>query len=131
MKKVIALAITGLFLLPLTAHAAWWKATVKSVDSQDRKVLIERVNSETKDSLPPEVNVKILENAKLKNMTTLAELQPGQLVKLDVRANKEQGDWDANYIELISAKVNPAETDVQNKTNVTTTEVHTDTTEQR
>ncbi len=106
MKKVLPIIVASLFLLQSPAHAAWMSGVVKNV--QDRIVTIERANAQIQEAYPKELQVKILDNAKLKNISSLNELQPGNEVKLDARANKEQGSWDANYIELVDSDKNPA-----------------------
>jgi hypothetical protein len=106
MKKVLPIIIASLFLLQTPVHAAWMSGVVKSV--QDRIVTIERANAQIQEAYPKELQVKILDNAKLKNISSLGELQAGNEVKLDARANKEQGTWDANYIELVDSDKNAA-----------------------
>src|SRR5689334_5491125 len=103
MKKIIFLAVVSFWWLQTSAYAAWMSGVIKDVDSANRVVTLERAGAELQEAYSKEIQVKILENAKLKNMTTLDELQTGQEVKIDARANKEQGFWDANYIELIDA----------------------------
>jgi hypothetical protein len=103
MKKILVLAVVSFLWLQTSAYAAWMSGVIKEVDSANRVVTIERAGAELQEAYPKEIQVKVLENARLKNMTTLDELQTGQEVKVDARANKEQGFWDANYIELIDA----------------------------
>jgi hypothetical protein len=101
MKKTLLLAAFSLIAMQTAAHAAWMSGTVERVEGDT--VVIQRANSELQEAYPKEINVKILNNAKLKNISSLEELKKGQEVKLDARANKEQGQWDANYIELIDS----------------------------
>jgi hypothetical protein len=106
MRKTLSIVVASLFLLQSPVHAAWMSGVVKSV--QDRIVTIERANAQIQEAYPKELEVKILDNAKLKNISSLEELQPGNEIKLDARANKEQGTWDANYVELVDSDKNPA-----------------------
>jgi hypothetical protein len=101
MKKTLTFVVASLFLLQTPAHAAWMSGVVKSVEG--RIVTIERANAELQEAYPKELQVKILDNAKLKNVASLEDLKSGNEVKLDARANKEQGTWDANYIELVDS----------------------------
>jgi len=101
MKIILPLVVVSIFLLQGTSHAAWMSGVVKGV--QDRVVTIERANAELQEAYPKEIQIKILDNAKLKNIAALSDLQNGNEVKVDARANKEQGIWDANYIELIDS----------------------------
>ena len=106
MKKVsffIMAILVSVFLLQTASEAAWIHGVIKSVDPVQRIVTIERANAEEQEAYAKELPIKILENAKLKNISSLNELKSGQEVKLDARANKEQGFWDANYIELIDS----------------------------
>jgi hypothetical protein len=105
MRKTLPLLVASLFLLQTPSYAAWMSGVVKTVE--DRIVTVERANSELQEAYPKELRVKILDNAKLKNIASLNDLQAGNEVKLDARANKEQGVWDANYIELIDSDKNP------------------------
>ena len=95
--------IGTMFLLQSTSYAAWMSGVVKDVDPTNQTLLIERANANTQEAYEKQIRVKVLNNAKLKNIASLDELKDGQEVKMDVRANKEQGHWDANYIELIDA----------------------------
>ena len=106
MKRTLPLIVASLFLLQTPSYAAWMSGVVKTVE--DRVVTIERANAEIQEAYPKELRIKILDNAKLKNIASLNDLKAGNEVKLDARANKEQGVWDANYIELIDADQNPA-----------------------
>lgn len=103
MKKILYLTIVSVFMLQAPAHAAWVSATIKQADPQNGILIVERNGAEIQEAYPKELEVKILSNAKLKNIASLEDLQAGQEVKLDVRANKEQGTWDSNYVELIDA----------------------------
>jgi hypothetical protein len=106
MRKTLPIVVASLFLLQTPVHAAWMSGVVKSVE--DRIITIERANAQIQEAYPKELKVKILDNAKLKNMASLNDLQPGNEIKLDARANKEQGNWDANYVELIDSDKNAA-----------------------
>ncbi len=101
MKKVLYMVIASTFLIQTSAHAAWMRGIIKDVDGKN--VVIERSNANQQTAYEKELTIKILDNAKLKNIASLDELKAGQEVKLDARANKEQGQWDANYIELIDS----------------------------
>jgi hypothetical protein len=118
MRKRLLAIVASLMLIPTPSYAAWMSGIVKNV--QDRIVTIERANADIQEAYPKELQVKILENAKLKNIAALSDLKSGNEIKLDVRANKEQGVWDANYIELVDADSN-APTQTTHTTTVVTT----------
>jgi hypothetical protein len=104
MKKILPIVFAGLFLMQAPSYADWMKGVVKGVEGKD--VTISRTDASDNDSKPRELKVKILENAKLKNISSLGDLKSGQEVKVDARENKEQGFWDANYVELIKSDRN-------------------------
>jgi hypothetical protein len=107
MKKTLPLVVASIFLLQTPSYAAWMSGVVKAVE--DRVVTIERANAELQEAYPKELRVKILDNAKLKNISSLEDLKSGNEVKVDARANKEQGVWDANYIELVDSDKDPTQ----------------------
>jgi len=109
MKKALPIVFASLFLVQAPSYADWMKGVVKSVDSAGKTVTIDRTDASENDSKPRELKVKIVDNAKMKNISSIDELQNGQEVKVDARDNKEQGFWDANYIELINADKSPSQ----------------------
>jgi hypothetical protein len=104
MKKILPIVFAGLFLMAAPSYADWMQGVVKGVEGQD--LTIDRTDATENDAKPRELKVKILDNAKLKNISALEDLQNGQEVKVDARENKEQGFWDANYVELINSDKN-------------------------
>jgi len=104
MNKTLPIIFMSLFLMQTTSYADWMKGVVKDV--QGKTVTLDRTDAAGNDSDPRELKIKILENAKLKNISSLGDLKNGQEVKVDARNNKEQGFWDANYIELTNADQN-------------------------
>jgi hypothetical protein len=104
MKKALPLIIASLFLAQAPSYADWMKGVVQSIDG--KTVTINRSDATENDSNPRQLKVKILENAKLKNISSVSDLKNGQEIKVDARNNKEQGFWDANYVELINSDKN-------------------------
>lgn len=104
MKKALPIVFASLFLMSAPSYADWMQGVVKGIDGQS--LTIDRTDAAENDAKPRELKVKILENAKLKNISALGDLQNGQEVKVDARENKEQGFWDANYVELINSDRN-------------------------
>ncbi len=100
LKELIAVMVLG---SASVTYAAWMQGEVVSVNPQEKKLTIERANAQYQEAYDKNIEVKVLDNAKLKNVASLNEIKEGQEVKLDARANKEQGHWDANYVELIDS----------------------------
>jgi hypothetical protein len=111
MKKTLPLIVASLFLMQTASYADWMQGIVKKVEGKD--ITINRTDATQNDSNPRELKVKILDNAKLKNISSLNDLKSGEEVKVDARNNKEQGFWDANYVELINS-ANQAQDQNQN-----------------
>jgi hypothetical protein len=51
-------------------------------------------------NLPQELQLRVVRDAKLKNITSLKDLQDGNQVKVDVKQNKDLGVWEAKSVEL-------------------------------
>jgi hypothetical protein len=100
MKKItLPLIFAGLFLVQAPSYADWMQGVVQGLEG--KTVTINRTDDSGNDSDPRQLKVKILDNAKLKNISAVEDLKNGQEIKVDARNNKEQGFWDANYVELI------------------------------
>ncbi len=100
MKKALPLIFAGLFLVQAPVYADWMQGIVQGIEG--KTVTIDRTDASENDNNPRQLKVKVLDNAKLKNISAVEELQSGQEIKVDARNNKEQGFWDANYIELVN-----------------------------
>ncbi len=122
MKKTLLFIFMSLFLMQTPSYAAWMSGVVKEVDLGERMVTIERSGAQFQEAYSKELDVKILENAKLKNLASLDELRSGQEIKLDARANKEQGYWDANYVELIDADADASANETTDEVNEAVTQ---------
>jgi hypothetical protein len=113
MKKTLPLIIASLFVMQTASYADWMQGVVQKVEGKD--ITINRTDATENDSNPRELKVKILDNAKLKNISAISDLKNGEEVKVDARNNKEQGFWDANYVELINSGKNAAGQDQTQK----------------
>jgi hypothetical protein len=100
MKKALPIIFAGLFLVQAPVYADWMQGIVQGIEG--KTVTIDRTDDAGNDSDPRQLKVKVLDNAKLKNISAVEELQNGQEIKVDARNNKEQGFWDANYVELVN-----------------------------
>jgi hypothetical protein len=108
MKRILYLTIVGFFALQTIAFAEWIKGTVLSVDEQNNQITIKRSNEmlDTNKNLPAQVldrmELKVNENADLKNVSSLSELQPGSEVRVNIRQNPQNPEvtaWEATSIE--------------------------------
>jgi hypothetical protein len=105
MKRVLFFIvglIASVFLLQTPSYAAWMQGKIKNVDNNSRMITIDSADAQKAGASSSEIQVKVLENAKFKNISSLNDLKSGQEVKVDARNNKEQGFWDANYIEVLA-----------------------------
>ena len=104
MKKKAFLTIIGVLALQAMVYADWVNGTVQKVDESRDVLFINRIDAEKNKSMPEQLEVKVTNDAKLKNISSLTELKTGNEVKVDVQENKNLGIWEARGVEL----VNPA-----------------------
>ncbi len=120
MKRIICLTIFGIFALSTVAHAEWIKGTVLNVDDNNKTITIKRANDLSDDNrnLPPQIperlQLKVRDDANFKNISSLNELQEGNEVRINIKADRENtsasnvvGAFEASDVELTDANSVP------------------------
>lgn len=84
------------------AFAETIKGAITKVDVAASDIYIHRTEINKNKDLPQDLQLKVGREAKLKNITSLADLKNGNEVNVKVKENKNLGIWEARSVELIS-----------------------------
>lgn len=101
MKRIVMMLFAGLLAVPSVSYAEWLQGTITKIDINGGNLTLE--NLDTKKPYPQPLNLKVTQDAELKNIASLQDLKNGQAVKVDVKENTNLGVWEAKSVEYVGA----------------------------
>lgn len=101
MEKIIkgfAVLMMGFVMVEATLYAETITGEVAAIDQVTHSISIRHVDLTTGN--PQEEKFYVVDNAKFKGVHSLSDLKTGDMVKVEVKENKDSGVLEAKKIEM-------------------------------
>jgi len=99
MKKTfwLGLLVTGLLLLPQAAYAMLIQGTVTQLNLDASAITLSRTDPQTQ--VTEELDITVLPEAEFKGISSLAELEVGDEIRVEASENEATGQLEASTVE--------------------------------